>query len=333
MGEFTEAVTEDQAAAQINALLAEPEAKKPEKVLPPRGEKGKFTKAEKEEEPGPYLDEEKEPEADAEPEPEPEGDEEKPEVRLVKVKVDGMEVEVDEEELKKGYSRQTDYTKKTQALAEERRKFEAEERAAVRQERREYAERLERVHEALEALTPSREPDWMEMQQQGMTPDEFTKHYASWKANRDRMEKVEMEHARVRALQEQESQKDRAKRLAAEQERLVGAIPELQDPEKGKVLRQDLVDYAKSIGFSDDDLAGVEDHRPLVLLHKARLWDESQKRRPKVEEKVDRAIEAMKPSGAKPAPRQKVVDGLKNRLSTSGSVEDAAKLLDTMGFK
>lgn len=330
MAEVTEHLDEAQAADRLNALFAEPE-KKP---LPPRGEKGRFTKEEQEaaEAADPDAEPEKEPEVEAAPEPD--ADEEKEPPRLVKVKVDGMEVEVDEEELKKGYSRQTDYTKKTQALAEERRKFEAEERAAVREERQAYAERLERINEALEAITPSREPDWMEAQRQGMTPEDFTAQYTSWKANRERMEKVQAEHARVTALQEQDNQRARATRLAEEAERLETAIPELKDPEKGKALRQDLMDYAKSVGFTDDDLAGVEDHRPLVLLHKARLWDEAQKRRPKVEEKVDRVIEAMKPSGAKPAPRQKVVDGLRSRVATSGSVEDAAAYLNTiMGQK
>jgi hypothetical protein len=115
-----------------------------------------------------------------------------------------------------------------------------------------------------------------------------------------------------------------------EKERLEGAIPDLKDPEKGKVLRQDLMDYAKSVGFTDDDLAAVEDHRPLVLLHKARLWDEYQRNRPKVEEKVDRALGALKPTGAKPAPKQKAVDALKSRLSTSGSQDDAAELLNKL---
>src|SRR5687768_8704663 len=42
------------------------------------------------------------------------------EVVTFKVKVDGQEVEVTQEELLAGYSRQEDYTRKTQALARER---------------------------------------------------------------------------------------------------------------------------------------------------------------------------------------------------------------------
>jgi hypothetical protein len=262
-----------------------------------------------------------------------EKEEDAPPPRMVKVKVDGMEVDVDEEELKKGYSRTSDYTKKTQALAEERKRFEAEERAAVRAERQTYAENLTRVQAALEALAPPQEPDWMTLQDQ-MTPEEFTKHFTSWKANRARLERVEAEQERVRSLQEQDTQRARVARLEQEKAALEAAIPDLKDAEKGKTLRHDLSEYAKSVGFTDDELALVEDHRPLVLLHKARLWDESQKNRPKVEEKVDRALESLRPTGTKPAPKQKEVDGLKSRLSASGSQEDAAALIDKlMGVK
>jgi len=324
MADEMQAMDEADAGVKLDSLFAsaEPVEGTP-KAERPRGPDGKFLPT-------------KEPESEAaEPEEASESEEEEeapPPPRLVKVKVDGLEVEVDEEELKKGYSRTSDYTKKTQAVAEERKRVEAE-YAEARAERAAYAENLARVQEALEALTPAREPDWLELQGQ-MTPEEFTKHYAAWKANASRLERVEAEQARVRALQEQDGERVRATRLMQEKDRLEEAVPELKDPEKGKVLRQDLMDYAKSVGFTDDDLAAVEDHRPLVLLHKARLWDELQKNRPKVESKVDRALGAIKPSGSKPAAPQKAVDALKSRLSTSGSQEDAAELLNKlMGVK
>lgn len=322
------------AAAQLNSLFAAEEKK-----LPPRAEDGKFTKAKSDEpaEPSPDVtpDGGEEPPAEAEASEDAEEVEEKdapPAPRLIKVKLDGIEQELPEPEVASGYLRQADYTKKTQALAEERRRFEAEEVARVREERQAYADRLAALQEALETLAPSQEPDWTEASKT-LTPEEFTQRFTAWKANRERIAKVEAEQARVRALHEEETAKERSKRLAVELERLHTAIPELKDPEKGKVLRQDLVDYATSIGYADDEVHSVEDHRALVLLHKARLWDESQKRRPKVEEKVDRALEALKPSGTKPAPKAKVADGLKSRLIQSGSVEDAAAYLNTIGFK
>mgnify|MGYP003110034094 CR=1 FL=1 len=52
-------------------------------------------------------------------------DEEEEPTQTYKLKVDGEEIEVTEEELLKGYSRQSDYSKKTQELAAQRKDLEA----------------------------------------------------------------------------------------------------------------------------------------------------------------------------------------------------------------
>lgn len=327
------------AATRLDSLLA-PEPKAEPKVTRDP-ETGKFVstkpKAEPDEEPGPYADDEptdptkaKDEKPDAEDDKEADDDEPAaPPTRILKVKIDGIEQELPEDEVVKGYSRTADYTRKTQALAEERRKFEAEERAVVRQEREVYARNLQAVAEALESLTPSREPDW-EAEAQRLSPEEFSRAFTQWKANTQRIERIREEQSRVLAKQQEDEQRDRAARVRAANERLAEKIPEWKDPEKGKVLKADLIDYARSIGFTDDDLSGIEDDKPLLILHKARLWDESQKRRSKVEERVDRLVEAIKPTTATPQPKAKKADAMRQQLKASGSEEDAAKLLDTI---
>lgn len=315
-------MTETETVAAFDKLFAEAETPKPER---PRGPDGKFLPVE---EAKPEPEAEGEPEAEAEPEAEKE-EEEAPPVQTVKVKIDGLEQELPLDEVKNGYLRQSDYTRKTQELAEQRKRFEAEELQAVRQERQVYAERLEMLQEVLESMTGQNEPDW-EALSRTLAPEDFTARFTSWKAQTEQIQKAKAEHERVRSLQMQDMERDRAARLQSEQARLAEAIPDLKDPEKGKVLRQDLIDYAKSIGFTDDDLSGVEDHRPLVLLHKARLWDESQKRRPKVEEKVTRALGSIQPTGTKPAPKQKAVEAMRAKFKQSGSLEDAAALIDSL---
>lgn len=310
-------------------LFADP-VEEPKKKAPPKDPAtGKFVKAAEAgaEPPEPAQAEEGEPEKPAAEDADEEAEgEDKPPVPTLKVKLDGMEQDVPVEEVTKGYLRQADYTRKTQELADVRRRFEAEEVPAVRQERQYYAENLERLAEAIEALTPSKEPDWAE-HAKTMTPEEFTDHYQQWKANQGRIEKVRAEHARVLALHEQEDKSALATRLQQEREKLEAAIPELKDPEKGKVLREDLSAYAKSIGFTDDDLAGIEDHRALVILNESRLWRESQKRRPTVEAKVERAVQGLKPSGSTPKPRAKEAAMAKERFLSDPSVENAAEAM------
>jgi hypothetical protein len=71
-----------------------------------------------------------------------ESDEPKP---RYKVKASGEEVEVELDELIKGYQQGTDYTKKSQALAEQRKAIEAERSHLeyVKQERQAYAQKLQ----------------------------------------------------------------------------------------------------------------------------------------------------------------------------------------------
>jgi len=75
---------------------------------------------------------------------EEESEEEQPKPRY-KVKAAGEEVEVELDELIKGYQQGTDYTKKSQALAEQRKAIEAERQHLeyVKQERQAYAQKLQ----------------------------------------------------------------------------------------------------------------------------------------------------------------------------------------------
>jgi hypothetical protein len=333
------------AAAQINALFAPTPT---ESVAPsaerPRGPDGKFlpakpkdddpiplTPADGSEDPDnpapqeePEVAEQEEPEEQEQDEPE-----EKPAkpVPTVKVKVDGIEQELPLDEVAKGYSRTADYTRKTQALAEERKRFEAEEREPVRQERAVYAERLAQLEDAVQSLLPDREPDWAELRN-SLTPDQFTQAFADWRSQAQRMEKIRGERERVAALQEAESNRLMQARLVEEHEKLKAALPEFADPEKGKALKDDLIAYAKSLGYADDDLAQVTDHRVLLMLNKARKYDESQLRRPKLEDKVDRVLESVKPSNTKPKPKMSEIERASTRLKSTGRVEDAAWLIN-----
>lgn len=247
-------------------------------------------------------------------------------VRTLKVKVDGLEKELPEDEVVKGYSRTADYTRKTQALAEERKRFVAEEVEPTRQARAEY---LERLH-ALDAIVPNpgKEPDWDALQNR-LTPEEFQQQFTEWRVMRDRHARVQQERERVMHEQVEDERRALRARLADEQEKLMAVFPEW-GTEKGKALRGDLIDYAKSLKFSDDDLATVTDHRLLVLLDKARRYDQAQQRKPKIEDKIDRALDTLKPSATKSKPKFSETQRLEAQLAKTGSVDDAAKLISKL---
>ena len=85
------------------------------------------------------------------------------------IKVDGQELEVDIAELKNGYQRQADYTRKSQALAEQRKGTEniQSERMQLEQERQMYANGLQMLQEQQSAkLTDFDNVEWEALKQE-----------------------------------------------------------------------------------------------------------------------------------------------------------------------
>jgi len=94
----------------------------------------------------------------------------------IKVKVGGKEMEVDLEELKNGYMRQADYTRKTQELAEERKRLEEEKREL--QEAREVWEFLKANPEIVERIITEAEGGNPESEREDVRFDEYLEHIA-----------------------------------------------------------------------------------------------------------------------------------------------------------
>ena len=85
------------------------------------------------------------------------------------IKVDGEEYEVNLEELKAGYQRQSDYTRKSQGLAEGRKENEAiqSERIRLEQERQMYANGLQMLKEQQSAkLQEFKDVDWSTLKEE-----------------------------------------------------------------------------------------------------------------------------------------------------------------------
>lgn len=279
---------------------------------------------------------EDEPDTPAEDEPDESGDEESDEVaedeqgeapRSYRVKVDGEEVEVTEDELVRGYSRQQDYTRKTMKLAEERKALEAE-ADRVKTERTQYVERLEAMKAFLDA-NMGQEPDWDALRAED--PAGYAAKYADWQRQQNAKAKVEAEQARVqqKAMEEQRAQLETF--VTQERERLLEAIPEWKDPSAYQQGQRALITYGEGLGFSEQELASLVDHRTVVVLNKARLYDELMAKGKTVKEKAAKAP-VLKPGAKKPVPtkRNTVKDRALDRFKKTGKPQDAAALLETM---
>lgn len=266
-----------------------------------------------------------------EPVEESESDEENeeqqpPTPRKHKVKIDGQELEVDEEELLKGYSRTQDYTRKTQAVAEERKAVLAKQKEILEQGTR-YVEGLTQLETALKEAVPQ-EPNWEALAQD---PAAYMETRKAWDQYQNQLAAVKAErekaYEKVAAAHAEQFQSYLDEQKAA----LVEKLPEWSDAKVAQKETSELREFAESIGFSKPEIDKVYDHRLLLLLRKAMLFDRAEKAKPSVREKIDR-VKTVTP-GPKPSATPKRVAEVtkaKQRLAKTGSVSDAATAVELM---
>ena len=267
-------------------------------------------------------------EVEAVPEDDTAADEEssesaEPEVQLVTVTVDGKTQQIPLEEAVKGYQRQADYSRKTAALAEDRRSLENE-RNAVIQERAQYAQLLTALQQQLQTLQPQ-EPDWQKLYE--TDPVEWVRQREVWRELQDKRAAAQVELQRVQALQQQESQAGLAAMVQENRQKLVEKVPAWKDPKKWDSDRPKLLEYGKNLGFTAEELSQTYDHRAVVALYKAMQYDllTANKPRPVVNNGPKSA-----PAGSSAtAPKgQTEVTRAKQRLAKTGKVADAAILFE-----
>jgi hypothetical protein len=270
---------------------------------------------EDEEDEEPESDEAAEVEQGEEPEGEPEPEED-PAQDLFVVTIDGKESEVAAEELVKGYQRQQDYSRKTAALSEERNAFESE-RVEVQQERARYAEVLDKL-EDLVSKGLEEEPDWEKLRRED--PTSYVMRREEWRERKEKLAAVQQEKAAVQEKQKGEHAQVLRKHVESERTKLVEALPDWGDPSKAAQEQQALAQYGQQVGFSSEELAQVVDHRAVLILRKAMLYDQLQGKKTAIRKKA-KGAPVLKP-GAKQRPKRKQSDSVRAReqLKQSGSM-------------
>ncbi len=241
------------------------------------------------------------------------------------VKIDGEEMEVPASELVSGYQRQQDYTRKTQELAEARREHQAE-AEAVSQERQQYSQLLQALSQQLESQM-QQEPNWDEIYQRN--PAEYVRVKAQWDDMKERQQAAQAEMQRVAQLQQQETQVRMQERLGSEREQMLRAVPEWKDGKKFDAAKKAIREYGKSLGFSDEELGQVYDHRAVVALWKASQYDALVSKKPEAKRR-DSPKSAKAGSSQTSYSSNRKYKAQRQRLANSGSLDDAAKLFETL---
>jgi hypothetical protein len=241
------------------------------------------------------------------------------------VKVDGKEVAVTLDELQKGYSRTQDYTRKTQQIAEVRKQVE-QETQAIRAERQQYAQLLG----ALQAQLQTSEPQVDLERLYHEDPIEWVRQKEVLRERQDKAYAIQAEQQRLSQLSQQEQQRAMEAHLESQKDALLAALPEWRDPKKAKAEKALVLESAKSVGFSDDDLKSVYDHRLVLLLRKAAMYDQMVSKRQGIKPVVNNGPRPAKPGAAGRVSTTTESTRAKQRLAKTGRVDDAASAIELL---
>jgi hypothetical protein len=273
------------------------------------------------------LEEEVEEESEDEPEATEEEDEseevEVEERKTYRVKASGEEKDVTLDELVSGYQKSTDYTQKSQTLADDRKKVEAhaQEIHNAMRTREQYAQKLSQVEQYLisqdkpgESLEELKEND----------PIQYAIQVAEQTESAKKINAIRQEQAKV--AQEQNSYRVQQQNVvvANEAKMLTEKVKEFSDPKKAEQIKNDIRSFGKSVGFSDQELAQVYDHRHVLILQKAMEYDKLQKSKPGVNKKVSSAPKMA--SKTKKVANTDIYTKQKKRLKGTGTLDDATSV-------
>ena len=245
------------------------------------------------------------------------------------VKVAGEDVEVELDELLNGYSRQADYTKKSQALAQERTQFQ-QDRDAVTLERQQYAQLLGALQQQLN-VTDEPAPDFDRLYEED--PIEATKLERKWRektaAKQEKLQAIQLEQQRVEAANRQMFEQNMQQMLAEEVGKLPTVIPEWRNDETANREREELRQYLLDAGVAEEEMQSLVRANHIAVLRKAMLYDKGQTR---VRNAKKGKSKSVRPGakGSQQRPTSKLQKNARQRLAKSGRIDDAAGLIESM---
>jgi hypothetical protein len=238
------------------------------------------------------------------------------------VKIDGKDVAVSLDELQKGYSRTEDYTRKTQALAQERKAAQAE-LEQVRTERAQYAQLLGALQEQLQQSQQPLDMDRLREED----PIEWVRQREMQRENNEKMLAIQSEQQRVNQAEQVVKQQQMQAFLQSQKEQLLTVVPQLSDPKFAQAEKGRWIEAGKSIGFSEQELNGINDHRVLLALKTIADYNGMVAKRKQVSSDKPKA-KTVRPGVAPRKNQSSAVKQAQQRLARSGNAKDAASLIE-----
>ena len=260
-------------------------------------------------------------EEDGEEETEVEELEEQP---VYRVTVDGSEIEVTQDELINGYSRQQDYTRKTQELANQRKTIE-QQAQELSQRDAIYAQLLPKMEAQLKGELVD-EPDWKTLVDED--PVAYVREQQIWNEKKEKLNAAQAERQRLEQENQVKQQEQLVQFVQEGQQKILEIVPEWKNAEVAQKEKLAIRDYGINVlGYAPQEMDAIYDYRALLGLRNAWLNSktvEATKKKPtqKAPARVARPGTTTRKKSVAPAKRAKQV------LAKTGKVQDAAKVFE-----
>jgi len=228
---------------------------------------------------------------------------------------------------------------------------EAERETAVNQRLEEAAGKVKQAEAELKAVTDGRERliqqqnavletlfpelqalqnvDWQTLA--ATDPSEYVKYKAQADALQSRIGHIQGNIQRLHEQQSADFAKAAKERAASERLKLAAALPVFADPVKGRETAQKLNDWLKKMGFSDEEVNAVADHRTIKVVYKAWLADQTEEARKAAQAKQQKPVPKMIKPGQAAEPEERDAKRVAGKLGAHkrhGSLDSAASFLE-----
>ena len=239
-----------------------------------------------------------------------------------RVLVDGKEMQIPLDELLSGYQRGSSFTQKSQALADERNAFGGQQQALA-QERQTYASVLQQLRQQMEsAAQPNIDWDTLERQD----PLQYLKLKQMERDRGEQIQAVQEEQVRMQQLLQGQQSQELEKRLSQERTMVLEKIPEWSDSDLQADEQRKLLEYGKTLGFSDEELGQIYDHRALIALRDAWRYNKltNGEKIQTAKSKIGSAKAGNKETSQRVRSRKQ--KAMRQKLRDTGKVDDAPAL-------
>ena len=230
----------------------------------------------------------------------------------VSVTVNGQKLTLNE--LKRGYLREGDYTRKTQVVSQKEKDLES------------MSARVTKTVDAIADFLMQQIPAAPNPQLAITNPGQFVQQKALHEAAVQQLNALLAQAGEVKGVVGELTAEQKRELLIEENAKLAERFPATTNAEERKKFFDAAYSAAKELGYTEQDIKSVSDHRLFALAHYAALGMQAEKAREKAKQKVQNAPpvapQKARPQGTQQAAARRNQDAMK-KLARTGSIDDA----------